>query len=142
MSKYLKPYKYTITVLNKLKGQDSATKFDVWYKTVLHNSSFTTTTISNISGTTVSVGGVYTVRVPYDPNYKPYSEWIDDPTEGFTFSIGDIIIKGEIEESITTPQEVSKILQKYQPNAFTIRASLKDNTGVMEFGQHYHIEGV
>lgn len=137
----LPTFDYTITVINKLKAQHSATKLDVWYKTVLHHNAFTSQTMRNVTGTTASVASVYTVRVPLNDKYTPYSEWISDPSQGFTFSLGDIIIKGVIDEITITPNNVNQILQKYQPNAFTVK-SFKDNTGTIELAEHYHIEGV
>lgn len=138
----LPTFDYTITLLNKVKAQDTADKrSDVWFKTVLHYNHFSAYTMRDVTGTTASVANVLTARVPKNPAYKPYAYWIKDPAQGFTFSPGDIVIKGEIEETIITPQTINIVLQKYQPNAFTIK-TFKDNTGTVELGEHYHVEGI
>lgn len=136
----LPTFDYTITILNKLKATHSATKLDVWKKTVLHNCFFSTQAIRNISGSTVSVGSNFICRIPKNEEYRPYNEWMQD-LEGFTFSTGDYIIKGEVIEDIITPNNIRSVIEKYKPNAFEIRF-FKDNTGTVEFLEHYHLEGV
>lgn len=136
----LPTFDYTVTILNKLKAQNSATRQDVWVKTVVQNCAWTSNLVRNISGTSVSVGGSYVVRIPKNENYKPYSEWTKN-NQGFTFSTGDYLILGEIEEEIITPQTVIQLIQKYRPNACEIRY-FKDNTGTIELAEHYHLEGV
>lgn len=136
----LPTFDYTITLINKLKATDSATKVESYYKTVLHNCAFTTESIRNVQGSTTSVGNVYVTRIPKNMNYKPYSEWVSS-LDGFTISLDDYVIKGEIEEEVITPQTIAKIINKYRPNAFQIR-SFKDNTGTIELAEHYKLEGV
>lgn len=134
-------FRETITVLNKLKAQDSPTKQDIWYKHVINDCSFTSKTTRTVQGDTVRIGNSLISRVPKNIMYKPYNSWIDTPTDGFTFSTGDIVIKGEITETEITSREVHRILQKYKPESFTINA-FKDNTGIKNTGEHYRIEGV
>lgn len=136
----LPTFNCTITVLNKLDSINSKTGLDLWEKTVLNNCFFSTQAIMNISGATVSIGNKYICRVPENENYRPYDKWIDD-LEGFTFSTGDFVIKGEIEEDIITPNNIRSIVEKYRPNAFEIRF-FKDNTSAIEILNHYHLEGV
>lgn len=136
----LPTFDYTVTILNRQKAQHSETRQDIWYKSVVENCAWTSQVVRNVSGTTVSVGASYIIRIPKNPNYKPYSEWIQD-IQGFTFSTGDYLILGEIEEEIITPQTVLSIVQKYRPNACEIRL-FKDNTGTIELAEHYHLEGV
>lgn len=131
----------TITLLNKLSAHDSLTKLDVWKKTVIHNCFFKSQTVRNINGTTVSLGSSFLCRVPKSPDYVPYSKWREDIAQGFTFSVGDIIIRGEIEETDINPNNVTQILTKYRPEAFRISA-FSDNTGKIEALEHYRIEGV
>lgn len=137
----LPTFDYTITVLNKVKSTDSATGLDVWRKTVINNCAWSSNAVRNIQGSTVSVGNAFVVRVPKSPDYHPYSEWKDNVDNGFTFSTGDYIIKGEIEEDVITPNNVLNIVSKHRPEAFEIRY-FKDNTGTVELAEHYHIEGV
>lgn len=136
----LPTFDYTVTILNKLKVQHSVTKNDVWFKSVVKNCAWTSSIVRNISGTSVSVGASYIVRIPKDSRYRPYAEWIKD-NQGFTFSTGDYLILGEIEEEIITPQTVVSLVQKYRPNACEIRL-FKNNTGTIELAEHYYLEGV
>lgn len=136
----LPTFDYTITILNKLKAQHSETKQDIWKKTVVKNCAWSSNLVRNIAGTSVSVGASYIVRIPKNEDYKPYSEWIKT-MQGFTFSTGDYLILGDIEEEIITPQTVLSIIRKYRPNACEIRF-FKDNTGTVEVAEHYHLEGV
>lgn len=135
----LPTFDYTITVLNKLAARDSATKLDVWKATVLHNCSWSGRAERSVSGSTVSVGNVFVVRVPKSADYHPYHEW-KDTMDGFTFSTGDYIIRGEITEEVT-PNTVLNIVNSHKPEAFIVKM-FQDNTGTIEALEHYHIEGV
>ena len=139
-SQMLPTFDYTITILNKQKAQDSATRQDVWFKTVIKNCSWSNSVIRSVTGNTVSVGASYICRIPKDIRYKPYVEWIKDNI-GFTVSTGDYIIKGEIEEDIINPQTIQSIVRRHRPDAFEIKY-FKDNTGTVELMEHYHVEGV
>lgn len=136
----LPTFDYTITVLNKLAARDSATKLDVWKKTTLKNCAWSYNTVRSVQGTTVSVGNSFVVRVPKSEYYKPYVHW-KETLEGFTFSTGDYVIKGEIEEETVTPNTVLDIVSRHKPEAFEVRL-FKDNTGTVELAEHYRIEGV
>lgn len=135
----LPTFDYTITVLNKLSARDSATKLDVWKATVLHNCAWSGRAERSVQGNTVSVGNVFVVRVPKSSDYYPYNDW-KKSMDGFTFSTGDYIIKGEITEEIT-PDSVLDIVNAHKPEAFIIKL-FQDNTGTVEALEHYHIEGV
>lgn len=129
----------TITVLNRLKSS-APNKFDRWFKTVLYGNLFTTKTTRTVDGRAVSVGSSYIVQVPQCADYSPYSQWKLDPAQGFTFSVGDIVFNGEIEETEITADNVNQILQKYRPGAFTVKV-FKDNTAI-KLAAHHYIEGV
>lgn len=137
----LPTFTHTITILNKLRAVNSPTKLDAWYKTVLHNTAYTSQGVRSVSGTTVNIGQAVLSRIPKSSNYKPYEQWLVDPSQGFTISVGDIIIKGEITETQLAPENIYKILQKYKPGAFTISV-FSDNTGVSGLAEHYRVEGV
>lgn len=135
-------FDYTVTVLNRLKGADSATKQDVWYATVLKNCDWTQSVVRNVSGTVVSVGGAYRCLVPKQANYLPYADWKNSPDGNLTFSEGDYIIKGTLaEDELPTPNTIQKIFQNHRPEAFQIK-TFSDNTGTIELAEHYHLEGV
>ncbi|MDE6357908.1 MAG: hypothetical protein K2L15_04895 [Eubacteriales bacterium] len=136
----LPTFNQKITVLNKIKATHSTTRLDVWKKTTLDSCFFNAQAVRNINGTTVTMGNNFICRVPKNDNYRPYNKWIED-LEGFTFSTGDYIVKGEVTEDLITPDNIRKVVEKYKPNAFEVRF-FKDNTGIIAFLEHYHLEGV
>lgn len=138
----LPTFDYTITVLNRLKAQDTVLKQDVWYATVIENCAFKQQVQRNANGNIVSVGGVYVARIPKNARYLPYREWKERPDGNITFSEGDYIIKGHLfDDEIPTPNTIQKIFQAHRPEAFQIK-TFSDNTGTIELAEHYRVEGV
>lgn len=135
----LPTFDYTITVLNKLAARDSATKLDVWKSTVLHNCSWSGKAERSMDGNNAVVGNVFVVRVPKSDYYHPYNEW-KESMDGFTFSTGDYIVRGEVTEEVTS-STIQNIVNAHKPEAFIIKL-FQDNTGTVEALEHYHIEGV
>lgn len=138
----LPTFRHSITVLNKRDGKDSQDHLDAWKKTVLHNCTWTEKQTSSQSahladGAEVNKGADYLTRVPPSAKYRPYSAWKAD-MEGFTFSPGDYVIKGEIPETVT-PENVQSVVNKYRPNAFQVQL-FRDNTGT-GYLDHYRLEG-
>ena len=113
----------TITLLNKLKRKDSSTNLDVWFKTIIRNCQFKKTTISNISGNTVSMGQQFTILIPFTGGYVPYKDWksLEDKSGVYTLSNQDVIILGEVTEEVTT-QNITQIKNDYEPNTCEIRS--------------------
>lgn len=138
MSESLPYWKQTITVCNKLNGKDSSTGKDTWKKTVVHNCFFKQKVSSSVSGTQVSIGASYIVRIPQNDDYKPYNEWKSSQI-GFTLSVGDYIFKEEISEAITADNIIS-VFNSHKPDAMFVKAV----SDVSEWGilPHYHVEGV
>lgn len=132
-------FDYTITILNKLKAVDNDTKLDVWKKTVIKNCSWSTQAVRSVSGSNVLLGSAYIVQIPKDERYQPYNQWKEN-TAGFTVSVGDYIIKGEITEDVTA-SNVLKIVNSHRPDAFQINF-FRNNTGTVELAEHYRVEGV
>lgn len=112
-----------ITLLNKLKRKDSATNRDVWYKTILNDCEYAITSVSNVSGTTVSMGQQFTVLIPFTGKYIPYNAWKDlaDKSGVYTLSSSDTIILGEVDEEITDGNIVT-IKNQYEPFTCDIRS--------------------
>ena len=113
----------TVTLLNKLKRKDSSANLDVWFKTYIRNCQFKKTTISNISGTTVSMGQQFTILIPFTGKYMPYKDWklLEDKSGVYTLSNQDVIILGEVTEEVTT-QNITQIKNDYEPNTCEIRS--------------------
>ena len=138
----LPTFDYTVTLLNRIKAQDSITKRDVWHTTVVRNCFFEVTTVRQAQGNNVSMGGAYKCLIPKQENYLPYHLWVKSPDNNLTFSEGDYIIRGELaEDEIVTPESVVKIVRQHKPDAFQIR-TFTDRTGTIELAEHYDVEGV
>lgn len=127
----------TITVLNKRDGLDSPDHLDAWKRTVLRGCFWAGQQTRSQSGQEISEGASCLLRVPQSADYRPYLDWKTD-MGGFTFSPGDYIILGEMEEEVTA-ETVQSVVERHRPNAFEIR-KFKDNTkGPLP---HYRLEGV
>lgn len=140
--KQLPAFRHTVTVLNKRDGLDSPDHLDTWKKTVLKQCAWKQTETRSQSGRVsegaeANEGADYLVRVPPSEEYRPYSAW-KNTMEGFTFSLGDYVLKGEITEEVTA-ETVQSVVNKYRPNAFEIQL-FRDNTGT-GYLDHYRLEG-
>ena len=140
--KILPTFRHTITVLNKRDGRDSPYHLDAWKKTVLRQCAWKQTETQSQPGrlsdaVEINKGEDYLVRVPPSTEYQPYSAW-KDTMEGFTFSPGDYVIKGEITDEVTA-ETVQSIVSQHRPDAFEVRL-FRDNTGT-GYLDHYRLEG-
>ena len=114
-----------VTILNKLPRKDSLTGLDIWYKTVLHNIQYKTHKVTNINGTTVSLGQTFTILLPFNDLYLDYEVWKDAPDTGYTISPGDyIFLNTELTETIT-PSNIQSIKNQYEPNVCEVRTILQ-----------------
>lgn len=140
--KQLPTFRHTITVLNKRDGMDSPDHLDAWKKTVLRQCAWKKTETQGQTGrlsdaVEINKGEDYLVRVPPSDEYRPYSVW-KDTMEGFTFSPGDYVLKGEITEEVTA-ETVQSVVSQHRPDAFEVRL-FRDNTG-SGYLDHYRLEG-
>lgn len=96
-------YNNQVTIVNKLKKVDSGTgaTTDTFVKTVINTAEFRKKTVRNVSGTTVSIGEVETVLIPFGSGYLPYDTWKTDTSKGFTMNPGDLIFYGTLAETPT-----------------------------------------
>ena len=115
-------YNKKISVLNKLKGSDSPSNIDSYFKTILDGCGWNTKKVSSVSGSTVSIGEVIRIMIPFKDNYLPYSEWKADGKQAgnFTLSLNDTIILGEVLEDVT-PKTITTIKKQYAPDVCEIR---------------------
>lgn len=130
----------TITIVNKLSAKDSITKRDTYKKTVLHKCFYKQITSRSVTGTTVNLGSSAVCRIPKNVNFRPYHEWKEDISQGFTLSVGDYIFLGELKEDATADNIIS-LYNEYKPNAMVVKAAA-NNADFMGFGEHYKAEGV
>lgn len=136
-------YNDTITILNKLKATDSITRQDVWYKNILHNAYWSKTGVSNVAGTTVGVGEVIKVLIPFSDNYKQYNDWKQAGNQDgyFTISLNDYIVSGEVVEDVTS-SNVTQIMVKYGDMACTVRSVTECEKRISNQVVQLKIEGV
>ena len=96
-------YNQKITILNKLKRTDSLTGSDVWYKQVVTDAAWYKRSERTVQGSSVLIGTYVNVLIPFHTDYLPYTEWklAGNPDDYFTMSVGDYIILGDAEDTIT-----------------------------------------
>ena len=138
----------TITLYNKFI--DPQTKVVTWYRYKLNNCFWKY--IGNkvfINKVTISTNDVI-CRIPKNDNYLGNYIWKATPVETrgnyFTLSIGDIIVKGDVTDTIneyTTGQRSSDLLAKYKQLQGCIEIQqFTEDTGIGRCCEHYHIKGV
>lgn len=106
-----------ITILNKLNRTDSTTGMDVWYKTIIDGCEAKKDKVATVAGTEVSMGETFTILIPFTNKYKHYENWTDRDNT-FTMSAGDVVILGEVLETVT-PNNIAEI--RNRPNACDVR---------------------
>lgn len=114
----------SITLLNRLKNTDSATRLDVWYKYKLDNCEYQKQSVESMNGQLVAMGEKFVVLIPFCDEYKPYSLWskLEDKSLLHSISVGDLIIFGDIEETEVTPNTIATIKKKYAGNVCEIKS--------------------
>ena len=115
-----------ITIANRLNRTDSVTGLDVWYKTELHNITYSKERVTDVNGTQVSVGEVFTILIPFDQYYKPYIEWkkLADKDEFYTLSQGDYIFLTQVEEDIQ-PNNIMTLKNSYKSLVCEVRSIIE-----------------
>lgn len=115
-------YNQQITILNKLRRADSNTQRDIWYKTVLNDVAWYTDSARSAGNHTVYIGSYITILIPFHDEYKDYLEWRKIPNREnfYTMSLGDYIVKGTIDEEITS-DNIVKTLEGYGENVCLVR---------------------
>ena len=103
-----------ITVLNKLKKQDSNTGLDVWYVTKFKDIKYTKRKVTTVDGINVSMGEEFIVLFPFNDKYLQYSKWKNsDKDNAYTMSQGDIIVFDDYDIVEGTAVNIAKIKTKY-----------------------------
>ena len=115
-----------ITIANRLNRIDSVTGLDVWYKTELHNITYSKERVTDVNGTQVSVGEVFTILIPFAKYYKPYIEWnkLADKDGFYTLSQGDYIFLTQVEEDIQ-PNNIMTLKNSYKPLVCEVRSIIE-----------------
>lgn len=135
-------YNQRITILNKLKREDTKSGIDEWYKTVIDNAAWYKRSESSVGTGGVSIGSVITVLIPFHENYLPYMEWKEPGAQKgcYTMSTGDYIIKGDMLDEVNA-KNIIEVLNNYGEDVCHVR---HQNTLYQRFGARIqlHIEGV
>ena len=107
-------YNNQVTIVNKLKKADSGigATTDTYVKTVIKTAEYRKKTVRNVSGSTVSLGEVETVLIPFKSGYLPYNEWKADTSKGFTMNPGDIIFYHSLTE-VPTASSIASLKALY-----------------------------
>lgn len=115
-----------ITIANRLNRTDSVTGLDVWYKTELHDIIYSKERVTDVNGTQVSVGEVFTILIPFDKYYKSYIEWkkLADKDSFYTLSQGDYIFLTQVEEDIQ-PNNIMTLKNSYKPLVCEVRSIIE-----------------
>lgn len=123
-------YNQTITVYSKSK--DAAGK-DAWSRKVLQDCFFKAATGIASGGNSATATNLYSKNV--------YVARIPAEYGSVLLHEGDIIVKGMVEDEITSksPNTATELLKRYQPNAFRV-TSFSDNTN-FPVDKHYRAGG-
>ena len=143
----------TVTIVNRLKGEDNDTGRDMFYKKILKDCVWNDKQIASRNGNTITYTEGYQVHIPTDQEYTyfEYKQWCnkDNVEDCFTMSLDDYVILGEVTEEITS-NNITEIIEKYKPNAFQIRqfqdltlSGINTNKNfLMKYASMYYVEGV
>lgn len=138
----------TLTIYNKF--EDPITHVIRWYRTVLTNCFW------KYTGNKIKVGNVTLetdnsiCRIPKNSNFLEKGEWITRPNDEkgnyFTIARGDIIIKGDVADTIdeyTSGSRSTDLEKKYKELSGCIRIEeMTINTGTGRCAEHYYVTGV
>ncbi len=131
----------TLTLFNARldKAQDTT----VYEKTVISGISWYSTVKTVVGDTGLKSANQFTIRIPLDADFsgKAYCDPVsytgaDDVSGLFTFKQGDVIVKGAVPDTITTPAQAHKA---YPDTAFTIQG-VTDNRRALN-AKHWRVVG-
>lgn len=146
MSNYPEWWNTTITVYNKY--EDPATRRITWYKTVLHNCFWKYTGNKITVGETTIDTDSTLCRIPVHSAFLEKYQWDNatDKSAHFTFSGGDMIVKGEVADEINeyqSGQRASDFLSKHKNmTECMVIEKCAVNTGIGRGMEHYLVKGV
>lgn len=128
-------YKDKITIINKLRAEDSPDGKEHFQKTVYNTAYWCITKIATYDNKETSVSKAIKVLIPDLKMYLPYIPWArySGESEYFTMSINDYIVKGEVLECVNS-QTINKVLKRYEPNVCKVQYINipKGNRGIVQ----------
>lgn len=138
----------TVTIYNKY--QDPQTKVVRWYPTVINGVFWKYVGDKVHIGKTVLETNDIICRIRKDDRFLEYHEWIkkpnDEMSDYFTLARGDIIVKGEVTDTIdeyTAGSRSNDLIKKYK--ALQGCMSIEEmtiNTGASRCDEHYFVKGI
>lgn len=136
----------TLTIYNKYT--DPLTHVVAWYHTVVSNCFWKYTGDKISIGQTVLETNNTICRIPKSDKFLEPYEWRDLSDRGnfFTLGVGDIIVKGTVEDEIneyTSGKRSSDFIKKYKAlqGCMEIQA-VAVNTGIGRCNEHYYVKGI
>lgn len=143
MNNYPEWWNETITVYNKFV--DPETDMITWNRTVIPDCFWKEAGVKVVVGSTVIDTNSVICRIRVNENFIGAGEWgkttPEQRSEHFTLQPGDIIVKGEIEDTIdeyTSGQRATDLLEKYV-NCLTID-TVTVNVGGGRGDEHYLVK--
>ena len=136
-----------LTLYNKYT--DPQTQKVSWYRTVLSNCFWKATgNMAVINDVTLDTVGIV-CRIPKNLQFLEKYEWVELPNDEmsnyFTLGIGDILIKGEVEDVIDEYQKGHRstdLLAKYKDLRGCMEIQeIAINTGIGRNEEHYWVRG-
>jgi hypothetical protein len=136
-----------VTIYNRI--EDPQTKVIKWHRTVVPKCFWRCTEEKFIVNGTVVNANVTICRIPKQNNYLERYLWEELGEEEikshFTLSIGDMIVKGEVDDEIdeyTAGKRSNNFLTKYKRlQGCTLISSVSDNTDGGRGAEHYLVRG-
>lgn len=129
----------TITVFNAQLDKDKA--YDVYHGTVIHGVSWYGSAKANVNNSGLKQENDFIVRIPTDAKVDGGKSYTDpkrykeaDPAVFFTFSPGDIIVRGEVSAADPRPG-----ILREQHEAFTILIATPNTRTA--FAPHWKVVG-
>ena len=82
--------------------------------------------LQNSDGTIEKVVNAIAITTKDTEHYKPSLEYrylpIDEKEKYYTVQVNDVVIFGEVDDVVTTPQEFQVLQKKYKNNGFSVTA--------------------
>lgn len=137
----------TITIYNRY--EDPLTDIITWYRTVIDGAFW------KYIGDKINIGNITLetnntlCRIRESQTFVPYYQWVsipkDEKNNYFTLSVGDIIIKGDIDETIdeySQGHRSTDFIDKYKPQGCIVIQEVAINVGPGREPAHYRVKGV
>lgn len=133
----------TVTLFNKYEDSKGEV---TWYKTVLTGCFWKYETDYQRVDNATQMTKVLLCRVRKSSDFLENYVWKEESSKDsyFTFNDGDILIKGEVEDTIneyTTGQRASDLLKKYKDKCAEI-TECRINVGAGRVCEHYLVRGI